>query len=155
MIRTINKAYYIKSFLAGIVIICCVACGRSSPKNAPFIVARDFILQQNLVSLKQMIATNGAIVRLHADWDKATLLHIAARSHSPEMVKILLEAGSDPNARDDQLRTALHDAYIFDASPEILQLLRQYGADPEVRDAYGKTALAYSDEVKANEGIAK
>jgi uncharacterized protein len=64
-----------------------------------------------------------------------------------EVVRLLLAAGANVNARD---RLGLTPLAFGSDSPEIALLLLNAGADPNVRDYRGETALdrAYNDEVK-------
>jgi ankyrin repeat protein len=57
-----------------------------------------------------------------------------------DAVKLLLEAGANPNAKTPAGDTALHWA-AFDGKPEIVRALVAGGADMNVKDASGKTAL--------------
>ena len=87
-----------------------------------------------------------------------------ALSADPKTVAALLEAGGDPNARDEQGETPLHqaaqftDRMNFDISddsvelaemiaataasmPDIMAALVEAGADPDARDEQGQTPL--------------
>lgn len=61
----------------------------------------------------------------------------AARSGSAECVRLLLEAGADPDARDSLGRTALMSA----GSAEVVRVLLAAGADRDATDPYGNDAL--------------
>lgn len=75
----------------------------------------------------------------------------ALDSHDPTMVKMLLDAGADPNEDDGQM-TALHHAALRACPPAICQLLLDFGADQSiirngvsvysVARVYGHAALA-------------
>ena len=65
-----------------------------------------------------------------------------------KIVKLLLEAGADPNARDDEARTALHwAAYVGRA--DLAEVLIEHGADAGIVDSEGKTALETAREEAA------
>jgi hypothetical protein len=64
-----------------------------------------------------------------------------------KVIELLLAAGADPNARDDEGKTP-----IFEANePAVVTALVRGGADPSARDNYGRTALfeEYFAEIKA------
>ena len=57
-----------------------------------------------------------------------------------EVVKLLLQHGADPDARDKYGRTPLHDAACL-GHVEIVKLLLELGADPNAQDKNGETPL--------------
>lgn len=59
---------------------------------------------------------------------------------SPECVKMLLDAGADPNALDDKGKTPLHVAAQTGGKRSITILL-DYGTDVNATTVYGVTAL--------------
>ncbi len=73
-----------------------------------------------------------------------TPLHSAvatdAAGSEAEIVRLLLEAGADPNAKSGEGGTPLHSA-AFTGDLEIAELLLAYGADPNATDRKGLTAL--------------
>ena len=77
----------------------------------------------------------------------ATALHAAMYQSNLKVVKLLLDYGFDPNARDTAHGyTPLHLAVIAN-NPAAAQLLMQYKADTSIKDLDGLTPLA-----KAREG---
>jgi ankyrin repeat protein len=64
-----------------------------------------------------------------------------------DAVKLLLEAGVDPDAKTPDGDTALHLA-AFDGKLDIVRALVEGGADMNVKDAAGKTALQVVSEQK-------
>jgi hypothetical protein len=62
-----------------------------------------------------------------------------------DAVKLLLEAGANPDAKTPEGDTALHWA-AFTGKKEIVKVLIEGGADPNVKDAAGKTALQVVSE---------
>ena len=77
------------------------------------------------------------------DWDP-WILHKAARwTGNPTIVQLLLEAGADPRARDDDGLTPLHRGAVNNNPVVTLHLLAA-GADPNAPDNEGYTPLHYS-----------
>jgi len=69
---------------------------------------------------------------------KVTPLHSAAAAHSREIVRLLLEQGAQPNARQHGGWTALHSA-AENGDTEMVRDLLQHQADPLARSDGGKT----------------
>jgi ankyrin repeat protein len=67
-------------------------------------------------------------------------LHSAVAGRSVEIVRMLLEAGADPNAKQDQGFSALHEA-ANTGDLEMARALAGHGADPKQRDDKGQTAV--------------
>lgn len=76
-------------------------------------------------------------------------LHAAAAASRSEVCRLLVEAGSDPNARAGGGWTPLHIA-AGNGNLELLDMLLAHGADPELRKDDGQTA----EETAAAEGHA-
>ncbi|HSC14174.1 MAG TPA: ankyrin repeat domain-containing protein [Gammaproteobacteria bacterium] len=71
----------------------------------------------------------------------------ASNRNPVDAVRLLLEAGVDPDAKTPDGDTALHLA-AFDGKLEIVRALVEGGADMSVKDAAGKTALQVVSEQK-------
>ena len=74
-------------------------------------------------------------------------LHNAARSGDLSAVKMLLEAGADPDARGRRGATPLHEA-AYNDNLAVVEALLAAGADPDARGRRGATPLheaAYND----------
>lgn len=68
-------------------------------------------------------------------------LHMAVALGHAEMVKILLDAGADPNAKGGTAEHSPLHAAVQNGNVEIVALLLNAGADPNARDKQGRTAL--------------
>ena len=77
-------------------------------------------------------------------------LSMAARTSKADVIRALLEAGADPNARDEDGDTALHDAARYGKAGEKLEALLDGGADPTLRNNAGKLPWDYA---RANEAL--
>ena len=76
------------------------------------------------------------------DEDGATALHVAAAGGHLKALKLLIEAGSDVNAKDDEGSTPLHQAVATNQYECVKELAKAEGIDLEARDATLATPLA-------------
>ena len=72
---------------------------------------------------------------------KKTALMVACLNGNEDAVKLLLNAGADPNISDADGCTSLHDAVDKGFSRETLQLIMNHGADVNATNKYNETAL--------------
>jgi ankyrin repeat protein len=72
-------------------------------------------------------------------------LHSAAAGHQPEICRMLLAAGADPDARQAGGFTPLHEA-AQNGDPEMVELFLSAGADPGATTDDGKTPIEIADE---------
>jgi len=88
------------------------------------------------------------------------MLAASSRSFNPDWIRVLLEAGADANAQDDDGQTALMYAinqlaiYPSNRLGDIVALLRDHGARTDIRDMRGLTVFDYWNEIlkSSNEG---
>jgi cytohesin len=67
-------------------------------------------------------------------------LHQAVFSGDPRFVRMLLEKGANPNARDSAGETPLHEA-LRRRNYEMVGALLDFGANPNLPDRSGRTPL--------------
>ena len=98
---------------------------------------------------------DGAKINAKGMGEITPLMQAVAENPYPQVIQAMLKAGADPNARDDDGRTALmYLGFTFDdPNPEIVKALLAGGADPNLSDNAGKTVMFYvkskSDAIKS------
>ncbi|KAL8933306.1 MAG: hypothetical protein Q9211_005850 [Gyalolechia sp. 1 TL-2023] len=83
------------------------------------------------------------VLREASDGEGSRPLHIATRLALSEMVRLLLDSGSDIDAKDNWGRTSLTSAAILNRL-DMVELLLDRGADIAAKDVDGKTALHWA-----------
>jgi ankyrin repeat protein len=73
---------------------------------------------------------------------KSTPLHNAAWYQHPELVKVLIEAGADLDAKNSAKKTPLH--FVARRNIKIAKMLIDAGADVNAEDEDGKTPWDYA-----------
>jgi ankyrin repeat protein len=122
-----------------------------SPDDATALHFAAFFTQPDTARL---LVDNGA--DLHAvspTFGSVTPLHSAAAGGSAEIVHLLLEAGSDPNIRQNGGFTALHAA-AQTGDVALARDLLDHGAEVDTATDDGRTALAIAEEQGHDEVVA-
>jgi ankyrin repeat protein len=96
----------------------------------------DLIQKNKIDDAKQLLNSEPELVKSRDD-SQRTALHIAARFSKPDTVKLLLDAGAEPNVTAYNKFTPLHVCM----TPESAKLLIEHGAKTDAVDAWGDTPL--------------
>ncbi len=122
------------------------------------------LLIQNHANLKRRITWWGGSSGIRIVGDEATALHYAVGAGNLESVKLLVEAGLDPSATDNQGQTPLHIAircerwwhiYGRDTSNylAIVEYLLDNDASVYLKDRQGTTPLKLARKLKSPQAI--
>jgi hypothetical protein len=104
------------------------------PRQVPSVLSRDIKdgIEDAIGATAQWLIRAGVPVD-HQDAGDNTAMHHAAQGGSRRLVRLLLEAGADPNILNKEKRNPLHYALAF-GHVEVAALLARYGADLQQRD---------------------
>jgi ankyrin repeat protein len=118
----------------------CEVCGDGVVRTALSVVAAA-VYDERAAVLAQLVAAPGVLVRAR-DCNGRIALHAGMTSGSQhgDRMRILMDAGADPNARDGTGKAPLH--LVEDKSD--VKALNLAGADPDPRDQVGMTPLLYA-----------
>jgi ankyrin repeat protein len=105
--------------------------GRLGPEGRDTIALHLAVNKKKLESIRWLITHGVAVSAKRMMWDcNHTPLHMAVESGSMELAKLLLDAGANPNIRDDKYNaTALGWAQYF-GREELAALIKERGGQP-------------------------
>ncbi len=97
-------------------------------------------------AIVEFLLKNGADVKLAArNAQKVTALHAGASRGGAEIVKMLLEAGADPSAKQERGFVPLHSA-AANGNAAVVELLLKHGARADAKADDGKTPADMASE---------
>jgi len=99
--------------------------------------------------LKALLAKNPALLDV-PNVRGATPLHLAAINPDPTAIEVLLAAGANVNAKDEEKFTPLHMA-AFHRQADYALLLLEAGADAAAQTNTGRTPLLMAEKARADE----
>lgn len=99
----------------------------------------EAIAQDNIEQVEKLILSGSDVNAKDKNWG-LTSLQMATSRNNLEIVKLLLNAGANPNLRDESGQTALMMTNE-NSSIELIQDLLKAGADVNAQDDEGETAL--------------
>ena len=95
------------------------------------------------LSIARLLIQHGAKLNPDKKAQSATLT--AALHQRPDMLKLFLEKGADPNVHNEEGKYPIHYA-VYNKDVQSVQLLKEHGAELNVKDPAGKTALDYAKD---------
>ena len=104
---------------------------RIGPDGRDTIALRLAVNRKNFRSIQWLIAHGAAVSAKRVMWDcNHTALHMTIESGTIELARLLLDAGADPNIRDDKYKaTALGWAQYF-GREDLAALIKERGGRP-------------------------
>ena len=99
--------------------------------------------------VRKLIQANPKLVNARLDAGGHRALHLASLYGFRKIVKLLLDAGAEPRARNRYGDTAVHDAILNNHKP-VVELLLAAGADLTAKGSNKETPLVLAVERKRN-----
>jgi ankyrin repeat protein len=119
------------------------AGGNPNAKDASGVSALVHAASRGSVPICELLLQKGAAIDGSSE-PKGNPLAMAVTRKHPEIVKLLLDHGADPNMPDADGKTPIFAA--VDHETEMLTLLLAKGADPNAHDKKGATPLSTAQE---------
>jgi ankyrin repeat protein len=99
---------------------------RLGPEGGDTIVLHLSVSEKNAVAVRWLIAHGVEVNAKRHLWDcNQTALHMTAENGAIEIVRMLLDAGADPNIHDDKYDATVLAWAEFCDQPQIAELVRE------------------------------
>jgi ankyrin repeat protein len=118
------------------------------PKAQSFL---DAVRRADAAAVRKTLHADRSLANAQDNGGATALMH-AALLGGPDVMRLLLDAGADPNAKNRRNATALLWA-VTDAGA--IRLLLEHGADPNIRSIEGRTPLYLASTEPAGVDIVK
>lgn len=96
-----------------------------------------------LHSIVQALIQSGSVINAPASRFGGTALHGATLREHVNVMKVLLDAGADPDKPDFNLIAPLHTA-VFWGNKEVVSILLRHGASPSLKGAHDESPLDWA-----------
>jgi uncharacterized protein len=107
----------------------------------------------------QAAITNGVDVNAaDLQYGITPVMSAANNNTNPEVIALLIRAGANVNAADNEGSTPLMKAAAYNPNPAVITALLKGGADAKAKNKLGQTALdyaQYNDSLKGTDAIMK
>lgn len=113
----------------------------------------DALQQSNISSIKYLIEAKADLEKKEGDRGTTVLMQACSRREKKEIVKLLLEAGANPNTKNNSGETALMVDLNF--SGQYADILMEHGANINECSKNGTTALAIAAAYGSPETLKK
>jgi len=101
---------------------------------------RGAIEMGNYAAVKRSITRNRRLTHCPIGRAADRPVHVAAQSGHQHIVRLLLNRGADPNARNKHMKTPAH-LCVLHCRHQVVELLIGHGADPAATDSADNTPL--------------
>ena len=134
-----SKKFFAFMTLSALLTLCLTAAAWAAMSDEDFVHLCEGGSAQEIRAALQEGANPDAMSEGIESASVGTALMWAACANTPEVVSILLKAGADFNAKDEDGRTVL--MWATENTAEVVSILLKAGADINERDNYGTTVL--------------
>lgn len=132
-----------------LLLVACLSLTAAASDLSPDLPIHDAARQGSGKEIKQLLGNDPKLRDARTALGSQPL-HLAAMNPDTTAMQALLQAGANPNARDNDGATPLHMA-AYASRPNHARLLLEAGADPLAKTDNGRDATAMARKVKSDE----